>query len=395
MFCPSCGAENADHADFCAKCGAKIQRVDVENTPGSLAEQVSALCREVRSEKSLKHLLVGDEIDDKTREKILASLRKLGIGQPSTIWAFLPFVSGSKLIRVQSKKSGLLISEDGLFTVNSARQGAGFLSWADFSRTGSFEERKTAMALVFKHVKLGDASLNQLFNGCEEKIPLVPSASPLRLFVPVGIGADEPAVRGFVEKLHELVLATGIPAEGSRPSVGEMPNSWSLLGIGGAIAGVVSALIALGLLISRGFFAFFAGILVALLCFTPLVLSFRIKTYLKSGKIEGARRLSRIIRNLLLGAVVAFVVVGFVGEKVAPLFGGVSESAVKDTARDLSKQLVEKVNGKYKSFNNFKKIGPDEWTATVKYEIFGGFEREDGVRVRNNNGYITVEPDNK
>ena len=84
------------------------------------------------------------------------------------------------------------------------------------------------------------------------------------------------------------------------------------------------------------------------------------------------------------------------GNPLAGLFGGgVSESAVKSTAKDLSKQLVAKANGKFKSFENFRKVGPDEWTATVKYETFVGFEREDTVRIRNNNGYVTVEPDNE
>ena len=38
MFCPSCGAENADNAAFCAKCGSKIDPA-APNPPAAPASQ--------------------------------------------------------------------------------------------------------------------------------------------------------------------------------------------------------------------------------------------------------------------------------------------------------------------------------------------------------------------
>ncbi len=41
MFCPRCGAENPDEAQFCAQCGNPLTQGDREITPG-MEEQSSA-----------------------------------------------------------------------------------------------------------------------------------------------------------------------------------------------------------------------------------------------------------------------------------------------------------------------------------------------------------------
>lgn len=58
MFCPNCGAENPDYANFCEKCGATLEPAEGLPAEGAAQEGTAAL----RTEEKKKQLIIGGSI---------------------------------------------------------------------------------------------------------------------------------------------------------------------------------------------------------------------------------------------------------------------------------------------------------------------------------------------
>lgn len=364
MFCPSCGAENADNAAFCAKCGTKIDPA-APNPPAAPAAKPPAPPR--TTVDTLPNAAEGI-----VKPVVLGALALLA-------FQFAAFAFGGPNRMTLGNLFGMLVMPADLVLFTALWSGLRRIE-SPAAKPASQYAAALAMLVPATALQIG---LALIVASAGDKAEAAAGA----LLLP-GIVSGVAGLAAFVSFIL-FVVAVRKAHDGQLRTFSTVFLAYSLVSM------VVAPVLV---------FAPAVGGCAAVLLHGWLLLS--LEKILSAPAPEGEEGfgLKKTPKKLVLGwaLVLALCIGGLcllpsdipaVGDPLAGLFGGgVSESAVKDTAKNLSKQLVAKVDGKFKSFKNFKKVGPDEWTATVKYETFGGFDREDTVRIRNNNGYVTVEP---
>lgn len=366
MFCPSCGAENADNTAFCAKCGTKIDPA-APNPPASSDAKTPAPPR--TTVDTLPNAAEGI-----VKPVVLGALALLA-------FQFAAFAFGGPNRMTLGNLFGLLVMPADLILFAALWSGLRRIE-SPAAKPASQYAAALAMLVPATALQIG---LALIVASAGDKAEAAAGA----LLLP-GIVSGIAGLAAFVSFIL-LVVAVRKAHDGKLRTFSTVFLAYSLVSM------VVAPVLV---------FAPAVGGCAAVLLHGWLLLSLAKILSAPAPEGEEGFGLKETPKKLVLGwaFVLALCIGGLCllpsdvpavggGNPLSGLFGGgISESAVKDTAKDLSKQLVAKVDGKFKSFKNFKKVGPDEWTATVKYEISGGFEREDAVRIRNNNGYVTVEP---
>jgi len=365
MFCPSCGAENADNTAFCAKCGTKIDPA-APNPPAA------------PDAKTLPPRTTVDTLPNAAegivKPVVLGALALLA-------FQFAAYVFGGPNRMTFGNLFGLLVMPADLILFTAL--------WSGLRRIGSpaakpASQYAVALAMIAPATAL-QIGLALIAASAGDKAEAAAGA----ILLP-GLVSAFAGLAAFVSFIL-FVVAVRKAHDGKLRTFSTVFLAYSLVSM------VVAPVLVFAPAVGGG---------AAVLLHGWLLLSLAKILSAPAPEGEEGFGLKETPKKLVLGwaFVLALCIGGLCllpsdvpavggGNPLSGLFGGgVSESAVKSTAKDLSKQLVAKANGKFKSFGNFKKVGPDEWTATVKYETFGGFDREDTVRIRNNNGYVTVEP---
>ena len=366
MFCPNCNAENPDSAVFCAKCGTRIdQSVPAPAAPATPAGKPPAPPRTTIDR-------LPNAAEGVVRPVVLGALALLA-------FQFAAYAFGGPNRMTLGNLFGLLVLPIDVFLFAAL--------WNGLRRIGSPAARSAsryavALATVVPATAL-QIGIALIVASAGDKATSAAGA----LLLP-GIVSGVAGLAAFVSFIL-LVVALRKAHDGKL-------RMFSTVFI---VYTIMAMVVAPVLVFAPG-----AGGCAAVVLHGWLLLS--LAKILSSPAPEDEERSgpkNALWELVLCWAIVLALCIGGIamlpsdvpavgGNPIAGIFrgGGAPEPEVVLSAAKIAAKTVGNQGGTFKGFANYKKVGPNEWTATMRYETSSGRESGIPVRIKNDDGFVTV-----